>query len=177
MQIKKAVYRITRERRWLAALGVIVLLLAACAPAATATPAPTAVPPAAAPTQAAATNAPVPVTSGEAALSVANDPKLGQILVGNNGMTLYAFTKDGPNQSNCTGKCATNWPALKTQGNPQVGSGVDASLVGNATLADGTKIVTYNKMPLYYFSRIKLLAIRTARVLALYGSPFRQTGS
>jgi predicted lipoprotein with Yx(FWY)xxD motif len=102
-------------------------------------------------TVAAAPTAPVPVTSGEAELAVFSDPKLGSILVGNNGMTVYAFTKDGPNQSNCTGQCIKNWPALKTAGSPKLGAGVDAMLVGSASLADGTKVVTYNKMPLYYF--------------------------
>jgi predicted lipoprotein with Yx(FWY)xxD motif len=82
---------------------------------------------------------------------VVDDPKLGSILVGNNGMTVYAFTKDGPNQSNCTGQCIKNWPALTTAGSPKLGSGVDAMLVGSASLPDGTKIVTYNKMPLYFF--------------------------
>jgi predicted lipoprotein with Yx(FWY)xxD motif len=89
--------------------------------------------------------------SSEAVINVVDDPKLGKILVGANGMTLYMFTKDGPDQSNCTGKCLTQWPPLLTQGKPTLGAGVDASLVGTATLADGTMIVTYNKMPLYYW--------------------------
>ena len=137
--------------QWLGVLLIAGMILAACAPAATQAPAPTAVPQAVPTTVAAApTTAPVPVTSAEAALSVASDPKLGQILVGNNGRTVYAFTKDGPNQSTCTGKCAANWPAVRTQGSPQIGSGIDSSLVGSASLPDGTKLVTYNKMPLYY---------------------------
>jgi predicted lipoprotein with Yx(FWY)xxD motif len=82
---------------------------------------------------------------------VATDAKLGQILVDGNGMTLYAFTKDGPDQSNCTGSCLTNWPLLLTSTTPNIGSGVDASLVGVATLTTGEKVVTYNHMPLYYF--------------------------
>ena len=40
---------------------------------------------------------------------------------------------------------------MVVQGNPVLGTGVDASLVGTATLADGRMIVTYNKMPLYYW--------------------------
>jgi predicted lipoprotein with Yx(FWY)xxD motif len=84
-------------------------------------------------------------------IMVATDAKLGQILVDGKGMTLYGFTKDGPDQSNCTGDCLTKWPLLLTSATPNIGSGVDASLVGVATLASGEKVVTYNHMPLYYF--------------------------
>jgi predicted lipoprotein with Yx(FWY)xxD motif len=92
-------------------------------------------------------------TPVEATINVATDPTLGKILVGNNGMTLYAFTSDGPNQSNCTAACLKAWPPLTTLGSPTLGTGVDQTLVGTATLADGSKIVTYNKMPLYYFAK------------------------
>ncbi len=76
---------------------------------------------------------------------------LGKILVGENGMTLYMFTKDTADMSNCNADCLKKWPALITLGKPILGEGVDASLVGSATLADGSKIVTYNHMPLYYW--------------------------
>ena len=66
-------------------------------------------------------------------------------------MTLYIFTNDTPGVSNCNADCLAKWPPLITQGNPKLGPGVDAALVGTATLADGRKIVTYNKMPLYYW--------------------------
>jgi predicted lipoprotein with Yx(FWY)xxD motif len=96
------------------------------------------------------TSAPV-VAVTEPTINVATDPTLGQILVDGKGMTLYIFTKDGPDQSNCTGNCLANWPPLLTQGHPTLGAGIDTSLVGTATLADGTKIVTYDHKPLYYF--------------------------
>jgi predicted lipoprotein with Yx(FWY)xxD motif len=92
-----------------------------------------------------------PAASAEATINVATDAKLGKILVDGKGMVLYMFTKDGPDKSNCAGDCLKAWPPLLTQGKPTLGAGVDASLVGSATLADGTKIVTYNKMPLYYY--------------------------
>lgn len=95
------------------------------------------------------TQAAIPATGGEATINVADNPKLGKILVDGNGMTLYMYTKDGPNQSTCSGQCAKAWPPLLTQGHPTLGEGVDASLIGTAMLADGTMIVTYNKMPLY----------------------------
>lgn len=87
----------------------------------------------------------------EAEISVATDPELGEILVGNGGMTLYMYTIDGPDQVNCSGDCLVNWPPLVTQGNPVLGEGVDPALVGTAELPDGSLIVTYNQMPLYFW--------------------------
>ena len=111
-------------------LGAIVL--AACQPAATPEPMPVDIAPA--------------IT-----IQVATDPTLGKILVDGKGMTLYMYTKDEPNKSNCTGDCLVNWPPLLAVDNPGLGDGVDAAMLGTADLADGSKIVTYNKMPLYYW--------------------------
>jgi len=91
----------------------------------------------------------------DATINVAEDPKLGKILVDGKGMTLYMFTKDEPDKSNCSGKCIENWPPLLTQGHPTLGEGVDASMIGTATLGDGSTIVTYNHMPLYYWVKDK----------------------
>jgi predicted lipoprotein with Yx(FWY)xxD motif len=156
MNRKSLITSVKKPLKWVSLLMPIVLILSACAsatptpvPAATAVPQPTTAPVATtAPTAAPATAAPV-----EATINVATDPKLGQILVDGKGMTLYMYTKDGPNQTVCTGQCLKFWPALITQGNPTLGPGVDASLVGSTAMADGSKIVTYNKMPLYYFAK------------------------
>jgi predicted lipoprotein with Yx(FWY)xxD motif len=90
-------------------------------------------------------------TAPEPTIQVVNDPKLGQILVGDNGMTLYMFTKDQPDKSNCNADCLKKWPPLLTQGHPKVGEGVDPALIGTVRLPDGSMIVTYNHMPLYYW--------------------------
>jgi predicted lipoprotein with Yx(FWY)xxD motif len=87
----------------------------------------------------------------EALLSIAHTPEFGEILVGNDGMTLYVFTIDGPNQSNCDQTCIALWPPLLTQGNPTLGANVDPQLVGSAESADGSLMVTYNQMPLYFW--------------------------
>ena len=84
-------------------------------------------------------------------LEVATDPVLGDILVDGNGMTLYMFTMDEPNKSNCAGDCLEAWPPFVSDGSLTVGEGVDASLVGETALPDGSMIVTYNEMPLYYW--------------------------
>jgi len=93
----------------------------------------------------------VAAMAGEVAVNVANDPKLGNILVDGKGMTLYIFTKDAPGVSNCNAGCLAKWPPFLANGTPKAGPGVDASLFGTAPLADGSKIITYNKMPLYYW--------------------------
>ena len=144
---------------WIGAFIPMMLILAACQPAATPIPtvAATSAPQATtapvattAPTSPPATMAPV-----EAAIKVVTDAKLGKILVGDKDMTLYVFNKDEPDKVNCTGKCIDNWPPLLTQGHPTLGNGVDASMIGTAALANGTTIVTYNHRPLYYFFKDK----------------------
>ena len=153
MNIKSYRPRIRKPLLFVSLLMPVVLLLSACA-SATASPAPAvAVKPTA--TTAATLPSDTPTAAAaaatEATINVATDAKLGQILVDGKGMTLYMFTKDEPNKSNCSGGCLTSWPPLLTQGNPTLGPGVDKALIGSADMPDGTKIVTYNKMPLYYW--------------------------
>ena len=76
------------------------------------------------------------------------DSKLGQYLAGASGMTLYTYSKDSADTSNCTGDCLTTWPAYKATAS-------SASLptnVGTLTRSDGTVQYTYKKMPLYYYT-------------------------
>jgi predicted lipoprotein with Yx(FWY)xxD motif len=75
---------------------------------------------------------------------------LGTYLVDGTGKTLYLYTKDTtPGKSVCEGACIAAWPPL--QGTAKAGTGVDASALGTATLPDGTKMVSYHDVPLYYF--------------------------
>ena len=92
-------------------------------------------------------NAPPPVA---AKVSIATT-SVGNVLVGPNGMTLYMFTKDEPNKSNCYDQCATNWPPLLTDMKPTVGIGTDPALLGTTTRTDGKLQVTYKGLPLYYW--------------------------
>jgi predicted lipoprotein with Yx(FWY)xxD motif/plastocyanin len=98
-----------------------------------------------------------PMTStaagGPPMLQVAENGTLGQFLVDNKGMSLYLYTKDTKNTSNCYDKCAAAWPPLYTDGAPQAGAGVDASLLGTTTRKDGKVQVTYNGWPLYYWAK------------------------
>jgi predicted lipoprotein with Yx(FWY)xxD motif len=89
--------------------------------------------------------------SGVATVSTASG-KLGQILVDAKGRTLYLFEKDQPNQSACSGACASAWPADQSSGTPKAASGAKASMLGTFKRTDGTTQVTYNHHPLYYFA-------------------------
>jgi predicted lipoprotein with Yx(FWY)xxD motif len=92
---------------------------------------------------------------GPAVVNVGSDANLGSFLVDSKGMTLYLFTKDTPNTSNCYNGCASAWPPLLTLGAPTSGTGVDDSLLGTTTRTDGSVQVTYNGWPLYYFANDK----------------------
>jgi predicted lipoprotein with Yx(FWY)xxD motif len=80
---------------------------------------------------------------------------LGKVVTDSNGYTLYLFEKDtiNPPASNCNGACATNWPPVMA-GSGDVGlQGIDRSLVGTVTRADGSKQVTLNGRPLYRYAK------------------------
>jgi predicted lipoprotein with Yx(FWY)xxD motif len=85
-------------------------------------------------------------------LGVANNSQLGNILVDSQGRTLYLFQKDSGTMSSCTGACAAAWPPLRVNGQPTVGSGANAAMVGTTTRSDGNPQVTYNGHPLYLYS-------------------------
>ena len=90
--------------------------------------------------------------SGELLVSLSNSDDLGPFLVGPDGMTLYLFTKDDDNVSNCYDKCAENWPPLMLAAGQSLaaGEGVVGEL-GTTERTDGGTMVTYNGMPLYYW--------------------------
>jgi predicted lipoprotein with Yx(FWY)xxD motif len=86
-------------------------------------------------------------------VQVRNVPGLGDILVGEDGMTLYVFTKDPAGISTCSGTCATLWPAelLEPGQAPSVASEVTAS-IGSIILSDVSSQITVNNMPVYNYS-------------------------
>ncbi|SRR5712691_2669791 len=91
-----------------------------------------------------------PAVTTTAKVAVADNPKLGKILVDGSSKTLYLFEKDTTTASTCYDACATYWPPLLTKDAPKAGAGVDASLLGTTKRRDGTLEVTYAGHPLYY---------------------------
>ena len=134
------------------ALLILMLVVSACG-SSKPTPAP------AAPT-ATFTEAPTPTPqatpTSPAVVNVGQNTTLGSFLVDSTGMTLYIRTKDTPGVSKYHDSCATNWPALLTNGAPTAGTGVTASMLGTTARTDGTVQVTYNGWPLYYSTKDKV---------------------
>lgn len=88
-------------------------------------------------------------------LSTSNGDTMGPHLVAANGMTLYEYNKDTADVSNCTGGCATAWPpyTVSAEQAASLGGGVNVTgKIGTMTRADGTLQVTYDNLPLYFFS-------------------------
>ncbi|MET7697441.1 SCO0930 family lipoprotein [Streptomyces sp. NPDC005485] len=87
-------------------------------------------------------------------LSTRNDPKLGEIIVDKNGMTVYRFMKDEawPKPvSNCTGACLEKWPVVApVEANDT--KGVQKKGLMGFTRPDGAKQMTVNCWPIYTFS-------------------------
>ncbi|HWF35381.1 MAG TPA: hypothetical protein VG295_08405 [Solirubrobacteraceae bacterium] len=80
-----------------------------------------------------------------------NETKLGGVLIGSKGATLYLFAKDPPGKSACAGACAGVWPPLLTTGTPVAGQGTSQSKLGTIARVGGAEQVTYNGHPLYTF--------------------------
>lgn len=141
---------VTRSRPAVTIVPALALvLLSACSSGAPAAPASSAGAPA---SSAPATSMPAsaPATADATTLTLAmTDSSLGSILVDGKGMTLYLFTKDAPNTSNCAGPCLAAWPALL--GKPTAGKGVDAAKLGSFKRSDGSTQASYNGWPLYYW--------------------------
>jgi predicted lipoprotein with Yx(FWY)xxD motif len=85
-------------------------------------------------------------------LAVAEVGPLGKVVTDQNGRTLYRHDKDKskPPVSNCTGECTKAWPPVVVNDPSKIKlSGVDQTLVGTLTRADGTVQITLNGWPLY----------------------------
>lgn len=91
-----------------------------------------------------------------ASLTVQSKEGLGSYLADDKGMTLYRFTKDGPDRSACgaANDCLKKWPLFLADTTEQ-GPGVDPAAAGVMTREDGARQSTYKGQPLYYFFKDK----------------------
>ena len=76
----------------------------------------------------------------------------GTFLTNGSGRAVYLWVKDTGDMSNCDGACAGAWPPVTTTATASASGSAKASDIGTITRSDGTKQVTYDGHPLYYFS-------------------------
>jgi predicted lipoprotein with Yx(FWY)xxD motif len=77
--------------------------------------------------------------------------KLGPVLVGPDGRTLYGFTNDTEAKSTCTGACALAWPPATVDQSWSAGPGLDTGIFATTVRDDGALQLVAGKWPLYYF--------------------------
>ena len=111
---------------------------------------------------AAASSPSAPASSAAAAGSSASAPATGTVittqagsagafLTDGSGRTVYLWAQDGMNMSACSGACAAAWPPVPATGTLTAAGGAKASDLGTITRSGGTRQVTYDGHPLYYF--------------------------
>jgi predicted lipoprotein with Yx(FWY)xxD motif len=76
----------------------------------------------------------------------------GTFLIDASGRAVYLWVKDTGDASTCTGACAGAWPPVTATGTVTASGGASASDLGTITRSDGTKQVTYDGHPLYYYA-------------------------
>ncbi len=86
------------------------------------------------------------------------DSSLGRVMVDGSGMTLYMFARDRYNVSFCDGQCLVAWPPMMLRSNQtladvELSGGLRRSRLSYALRDDGSRQVTYNGWPLYYWFR------------------------
>ncbi len=151
--MRKSIKRMSAPAKLATGVGGAVgvaLLAAACSsagssssPAASSTPAGASAP-SSAPASGGAS------ASGATVITTASS-SAGTFLTNGSGRAVYLWAKDTGGMSACTGACAGAWPPVTATATVTASGGAKASDLGTITRSDGTKQVTYDGHPLYYF--------------------------
>jgi predicted lipoprotein with Yx(FWY)xxD motif len=130
------------------AVGVAVLVAACASGSSSSAAAPAASSPAAAGSSSAAASG-----SGSGSTEITTATSSGDtFLTDGSGRAVYLWVKDSGGTSACSGACAGAWPPVTATGTVTAAGSAKASDLGTITRSDGTKQVTYDGHPLYYFS-------------------------
>jgi len=132
------------------AVGV-AMLVAACSSGGSSSAAATAAPASSA-AAAPASSAGGASASGGATVITTASSSAGTFLTNGSGRAVYLWVKDTGGTSACTGACAGAWPPVTATGTVTASGSAKSSDLGTITRSDGTKQVTYDGHPLYYFS-------------------------
>lgn len=84
-------------------------------------------------------------------IKLATNATLGPHLVDAQGNTIYYFARDLSGTNNCTGGCASVWPAFY-EASPRVGDGLSAADFTTITTSGGQPQTAYRGWPMYYYA-------------------------
>jgi predicted lipoprotein with Yx(FWY)xxD motif len=93
-----------------------------------------------------------PTGSAAALVITTKSGSAGSFLTNGSGRAVYMWAKDGMDKSECSGACASAWPPVPASGTVTASGGAVAKDLGSITRSDGSKQVTYDGRPLYYFA-------------------------
>jgi predicted lipoprotein with Yx(FWY)xxD motif len=148
--MRKSIKRMSAPAKLATGVGGAVgvaLLAAACSSAGSSSPAASSTPAgASAPSSAPASGG---ASAAGATVITTASSSAGTFLTSGSGRAIYLWAKDTGGMSACTGACASAWPPVT--GTATAAGSAKASDLGTITRPDGTKQVTYDGHPLYYF--------------------------
>jgi predicted lipoprotein with Yx(FWY)xxD motif len=102
--------------------------------------------------QSAATTGATSSAGGSVTEITTSSGSAGTFLTNGSGRAVYLWVKDPAGKSECTGACAGAWPPVTAVGTLTAAGGAKQADLGTITRSDGTKQVTYDGHPLYYFA-------------------------
>ena len=94
---------------------------------------------------------PSAAASGSSTVIATKTSSGGSFLTNSAGRSIYLFMADSTGKSACSGACAAAWPPVIATAQPTATGSAQASDLSTITRPDGTKQVTYDGHPLYYF--------------------------
>jgi predicted lipoprotein with Yx(FWY)xxD motif len=94
---------------------------------------------------------PTPAPRAAGRVITVRSSQYGPILADGRDHTIYLFTQDRSATSTCYGQCAAVWPPVLTRGAPRRAGGLPGAL-GSIRRPNGTRQVTYDGHPLYYYT-------------------------
>lgn len=83
---------------------------------------------------------------------VLRDSDYGRMLFNADRQAIYLFDKETTKKPRCYGDCAAAWPPVYANGEPRLGKGLQADLLGTTKRRNGRKQITYGGHPLYYYA-------------------------
>ncbi|MFH6602866.1 hypothetical protein ACEZ3G_05215 [Maribacter algicola] len=86
----------------------------------------------------------------QSTVKLAEDPGFGSIMTDAEGISLYFFSLDSKETSQCIDGCLNTWPVFYSE-DIIVDDGLDSSDFATIDRSDGSKQTTYKGWPLYYF--------------------------